>query len=60
SARYHERLTAGVDAAAALAHAIRETPGAEPLVAVGSDLAVYSPRVPSAGTPRSSASASDS
>lgn len=60
SARYHERLAAGVDAAAALAGAIRETPGAEPLVAFGSDLAVYSPRVPSSGTPRSSARASDS
>lgn len=60
SARYHEQLAAGVDAAAALARAIRQTPGAEPLVAFGSDLAVYSPRVPPSGTPRSSAPARDS
>jgi tetratricopeptide (TPR) repeat protein len=60
SACYHEQLASGVDAAAALAHAIRETPGAEPLVAFGSDLAVYSPAVPFSGTPRSRARASDS
>lgn len=60
SVRYHERLAAGLDVAAALAHAVRETPGAEALLAFGSDLAVYPPRLPSPGTSRRSATASDS
>ena len=38
SVTYHERLAQGDDAAAALAHAVSVTPGAEPLVAFGSDL----------------------
>lgn len=35
---YHERLAQGQDAAAALTHAVSVTPGAEPLVAFGSDV----------------------
>ena len=35
---YHERLAQGQDAAGALAHAVSVTPGAEPLVAFGSDV----------------------
>ncbi|KAB7743234.1 CHAT domain-containing protein [Nostocoides sp. F2B08] len=38
SVAYHERLARGQDAAAALAAAVSETPGAEPLVAFGSDV----------------------
>lgn len=40
STLYHERLSSGMDAAAALASAVRETPGAEPLVSFGSDLRI--------------------
>ena len=40
SVTYHERLAQGEDAAAALAHAVSVTPGAEPLVAFGSDVAL--------------------
>ena len=60
SVRYHEHLAQGADSAAALAEAVRRTPGAEPLLAFGSEVAVHSPRVPSSGTERSSATASDS
>lgn len=40
SVRYHELFAAGVDAAAALARAVQDTPGAESLMAFGSDVAV--------------------
>lgn len=38
AAAYHERLADGTDAAAALAAAVRDTPGAQALVCFGSDL----------------------
>lgn len=38
AARYHEQLVAGADAAAALATAVRDTPGAQAMVCFGSDL----------------------
>lgn len=38
AALYHEQLAAGADAAAALAWAVRATPGAQALVCFGSDL----------------------
>jgi tetratricopeptide (TPR) repeat protein len=40
SVAYHERLARGEDAAGALALAVAATPGAEPLVAFGSDVAI--------------------
>ena len=41
---YHEGLAGGLDAAAALASAVRDTPGAEPLVCFGGDLQVRRPQ----------------